>query len=222
MRLIHSYSALKLYEQCGLRYYRQRILKDVYEQDTVYSTHGNEVHKAIENKLKNGTPVPKELSAYGKIIEMVERSAEKTGRTIAVEQGLGLDRSFNATDYWGGDIWVRAKLDVVLTGGPEAVIIDWKTGKRKLDFTQLKIAAVALMAANPTIHQVITSFAWMKDKILDKRIYAKADSKALISEIAPRFAAIEEANVLGVWTPKPGYLCNYCPCKPTCNYASKR
>lgn len=221
MRLIHSYSALKLYEQCGLRYYRQRILKDVYEQQTVHTTHGNEVHKAIEDKIKHGTPVPPELTAYSGIINVVERSAKAAGKAIAVEQNLGLDNHFNPAGYWDSNIWLRAKLDVVTHGGQEAEVIDWKTGKRKVDFTQLRIATIAVFKSYVNVNTVTSAFVWLKDQIMDKEVHQREGLPSLIDEIKPRLDSIEEAHAGNVWRPKPSYLCNYCPCKPTCPYALK-
>lgn len=221
MRLVHSYSALKLYEQCGLRYYRQRIVKDVYEQDTTQITHGNTVHKAIENKVKHGIAIPKELSAYGNIINVVERSAQTAGKTIQVEQNFGIDRQYAPVSYWDKDqIWLRAKVDVLVSGGPEAALMDWKTGKRRVDFTQLKIAAIAIFKNSPLIQTINSSFVWLKDSVMDMAVYRRTNLPILIHEIEPRLTAIEEAAATGVFKPKPSYLCTYCPCKPTCPYAT--
>ena len=86
MRLIHSYSALSLFEQCGLSYYRQRIIKDVPKPTSEYITHGDNVHKAIENKLKRGIAVPKELGMYAGVINSVETAVATTHKTLEIEK----------------------------------------------------------------------------------------------------------------------------------------
>lgn len=222
MRLVHSYSALKLYEQCPLRYYRQRIVKDVHERDTKYTTHGNVVHKAIEDNINANTPFPTELSVYAGPTNAIRRSVRDDQRVVC-EKSLGLDRAYGSTGYWDNAIWIRAKIDVLVHGGKSesAVVFDWKTGKRKVDFTQLKIATLATFAAYTGVESVRAAFIWLKDKIMDKVTYTRSQTSVLIAEIEPRLLAIEEAQAVNVWTPKPSYLCNYCPCKPTCPYSLK-
>lgn len=220
MRLVHSYSALKLYEQCPLRYYRQRIAKDVHDQDTKFTTHGHVVHKAIENNLNANTPFPPELASYAGPTNAIRRSVADDQRVVC-EKNLGLNRAYDNTGYWDDAVWIRAKIDVLVHGGKSAVVFDWKTGKRKVDFTQLKIATIATFAAHTGVESVRAAFIWLKDKVMDKVTYAREEVPVLIAEIEPRLLAIEEAQVMNVWTPKPSYLCTYCPCKPTCNYALK-
>lgn len=231
MRLVHSYSSLKLYEQCGLRYYRQRILKDVHEQETVYTTHGHNVHTAIENNLNDGTAFPPELAAYVGPAAAITSGTVLAGGLLDCEQNIGLDREYNPTSYWGDAVWLRSKIDV-LVKPPESIgaddnkpriasVIDWKTGKRRVDFTQLKIAAISVFKTVPGLDEVRTAFVWLKDKMMDKAVYVKEELPGLIEELTPRLLAIEEAQKTNVWKPKPSYLCTYCPCKSTCNYALK-
>lgn len=229
MRLVHSYSALKLYEQCGLRYYRQRILKDVYEQETIYTTHGHSVHTAIENKLKHGTALPPELEAYAGPATAITTGTVLAGGLLECEQNIGLDREYNPTSYWGDAIWLRSKIDVLVkppeSSGKDirqsASIIDWKTGKRRVDYTQLKIAAITVFKTVPGLDEIRAAFVWLRDKMMDKVVYTREELPILINELNPRLLAIEEAQKTNVWRPKPSYLCSYCPCKSTCNYALK-
>ena len=44
MRLSHSYSSIKLFENCPLRYYRQRIKKEVVDEGGEASKHGERIH----------------------------------------------------------------------------------------------------------------------------------------------------------------------------------
>ena len=44
MKLAHSYSSIKLFENCPLRYYRQRIKKDVVDEGGEASKHGERIH----------------------------------------------------------------------------------------------------------------------------------------------------------------------------------
>jgi len=47
MKLSHSYSAIKLYENCPLRYFRQRIVKDVVDEGGEASKYGERIHEYL-------------------------------------------------------------------------------------------------------------------------------------------------------------------------------
>jgi len=51
MRLTHSYSSIKLYEQCPYRYYRQRVAKDIVDEGGEASKYGERIHTFLENRL---------------------------------------------------------------------------------------------------------------------------------------------------------------------------
>ena len=48
MRLNHSYSAFKQFDNCPLRYYRQRVLKDIKDEMGEAGLEGDRQHKALE------------------------------------------------------------------------------------------------------------------------------------------------------------------------------
>ena len=51
-KLAHSYTALKMYENCPKRYYHQRITKEVVDQPGTATVYGERVHKQLEEYLK--------------------------------------------------------------------------------------------------------------------------------------------------------------------------
>ena len=52
-QLAHSYSSLKMYENCPKRYYHQRITKEVSDSGSEATRYGERVHKALEERLTN-------------------------------------------------------------------------------------------------------------------------------------------------------------------------
>ena len=57
--LAHSYSSMKMFENCPQRYYRQRILKDIKDEGGEASMYGERIHEMLEHRLRDNTELPK-------------------------------------------------------------------------------------------------------------------------------------------------------------------
>jgi hypothetical protein len=123
MKLSHSYSAIKLFENCPLRYYRQRIVKDVVDKGSDASKHGERIHAFLENRLK-GSDLPQEIERYEPLCAGVEKAARNG--TLLIEHELVLTDELTPTGWWDADAWLRSKLDVLIVAGTSAVVLDWK------------------------------------------------------------------------------------------------
>ena len=121
---------------------------------------------------------------------------------------------FNPCDWFAKDTWCRAILDLAIIKGSHAVVIDYKTGKIRDDFTQLRIAGIMLMLHKPEIQTVELCFLWTKDKKLtrDEAYLTRNDIKIIISDLMPRIKHYEKAHRTESFPARPGYLCKkYCP-----------
>jgi hypothetical protein len=217
MQLSHSFSSLKLYENCPLRYYNQRIIKAVVDKGGEASQYGERIHKFLEDRLKDGTPLPPEASPIEGAVAAIKRLIGDG--ELHVEKELTLNQNLEPTGWWAKDAWVRSKLDVLIIRGDEAFNIDWKTGKRRPDFTQLELFALQVFAHYPYIEKVTGSFVWIKDVALDKEAYRREDTPKLWETFLTRVQRVEQSLAHDNWPARPSGLCNYCPCKPTCAYA---
>jgi hypothetical protein len=54
-----SHSSLKDYEGCARRYHEVKVLNNYPFQETEQTRYGKELHKAAEDYVKDGTPIPK-------------------------------------------------------------------------------------------------------------------------------------------------------------------
>jgi len=61
-KLTHSYSSIKMYMNCPLRYYHQRIRKAVSDPGSEATHHGERIHKFLEDRLKTNTELPQEAA----------------------------------------------------------------------------------------------------------------------------------------------------------------
>jgi len=220
MNLSHSYSSMKLYENCPYRYYHQRIAKTVVDQGGEASKHGERVHKYLEDRVNDKVELPEELSHVEPIVESLE-NLSKDG-ILRAEAEMTLTVNFTPTTWWAKDAWMRSKLDILISKDTTAVVADWKTGKRRPDFAQLELFALQVFAHYPHINKVTSSFIWIKDIAMDRRTYTRKDQHELWNKVLTKTQRIEHSLENENWPAKPSGLCGYCPCKNFCEFAYVR
>lgn len=216
MRLSHSYSSIKLFENCPLRYYRQRITKDVKDEGGEASKHGERVHELLELRLK-GSDIAQEVEQYEPLCQSVEKIS-RDGE-LHIEKELVLNENLHPTGWWDADAWLRSKLDVLVLRGEDAVVMDWKTGKRNPDFFQMQIFAAQVFKHYPDVQRVKTSLVWLKTLEMDTETYERVNINAAWAEIMGRIQRIHDAYDSGNWPARPSGLCNYCPARHDCDFA---
>ncbi len=202
-----SYSALNQFETCPAQYAAQRVYKTLKFQENEASIWGNEVHEAIETRLRTGKEMPERFKSYAVAAEAIEG----LGGDHFYEEQMSLNRHFKPVAWMARDVWVRGILDVLIVDGQKAVAIDWKTGKVKPDPTQLKLFALLTFAHFPGVEVVATIFQWLKFGQNTVNVYYRADIDELWTALIERYQRLEEAHRLDIWTPRPSGLCkNYC------------
>ena len=216
MRLSHSYSSIKLFENCPLRYYRQRITKDVVDEGGEASKYGERIHAFLENRLK-GSGLNAEIAQYEPLCLSVEKLARQG--ELYIEKELVLTDNLTATGWWDADAWLRSKLDVLVIVGGEAVVMDWKTGKRNADQFQMQMFAAQVFKHYPDVQRVKTSLVWLKTMEMDTNTYERSGMNAIWAEIMKRIQRIHSSFEYDNWPAKPSGLCRYCPCRHDCDYA---
>jgi hypothetical protein len=216
VKLAHSYSSIKLYENCPYRYFRQRIVKDVVDEGGEASKHGERIHALLEERLK-GTDLPKDYARYEPLCQGVERLA--TGGELHVEKELVLTENLAPTGWWDADAWLRSKLDVLVVKDEDAVVMDWKTGKRRVDFFQLQLFAAQVFKHYPQVQRVRTSLVWLVDMKMDTENYSRADMNRLWADTMGRIRRIYDSVEKGVWPERPSGLCRFCPVRHDCKSA---
>jgi len=215
-KLAHSYSALTMYENCPQRYYRQRILKDVKDLGSKASEDGQRDHKSLELRLDEGKPLPKHLEQ----VETLCQKLEGVKGELMVEQQLTLNDKLKPVGWFDKDAWFRVMTDVLIINGSTAVVLDWKTGKRKIDFFQLESTAANLFMHYPEIETVKTSLIWLKTMRSDPETFTKKEHfHSSWENIYNRVALIEKSLDKDEWPAKPSGLCGWCPAQTSCKYA---
>lgn len=217
MKLAHSYSSIKLYENCPLRYFRQRVVKDVVDEGGEASKHGERIHKFLEDRLRDNAELPQDMARYEKLCQSVEKLS--TGGELHIEKELVLTENLTPTGWWDADAWLRSKLDVLVIKGTTAVVMDWKTGKRRPDFFQMELFAAQVFKHFPEVQTCKTTLVWLKEMAMDTETYERKQTNELWAKALGKISSIYKSLDHDNWPAKPSGLCRYCPARHDCDYA---
>jgi hypothetical protein len=215
--LAHSYSSIKMYDNCPKRFFHQRIAKHVTDPGGDATVYGERLHKMLEERLRDDVELPVEAAPYAPLVDAVLRSVGDG--TLMVEQELTLSRKLKPTGWWDADAWMRSKLDVLVLKGKKAVVLDWKTGKRRPDFAQLELFALQVFAHHKDVKEVSSGFIWLKDQAIDRETYNRDNIGGLWSNLLNKVSRIERSLQEDDWPAKPSGLCRFCPARHLCDFA---
>jgi hypothetical protein len=212
-----SYTSLSAFETCPKRYYLTRIAKEIIEPQTKEMTWGNAVHKAMEHAVVEKKPLPETMKQWQGVADKINAAPGKKH----AEQKMAINKYFAPVTWYAKDAWCRGIVDSVVEVDDHAKVFDYKTGKRKLDGSQLKLFSLLTFHTRPWINKVTTAFIWLKDSKIDKDSFVRDDVGMLWQEFLPRLERMQSAYKTGKFPPKPSGLCrNYCPCTG-CEYHGK-
>lgn len=205
-----SFSVLNSFDTCAYRHYKVTVKKEFREAESDEMRWGNRVHKAFENRLRDGTPMPADLHRMEPYAARMEASAK--GGMLEAERKIALNDRFEPVAYFAKDVWVRVVIDVLIDKRGHAFVGDWKTGARKPDSAQLRLSVAAVFHALPYIEVINNAFIWLKEDKIDAQTFHRADTPAIWQEFMPRVQRLENAFVENKWPKKPSGLCRkHCP-----------
>lgn len=211
-----TYSQLEKFETCPKQFYHVRVKKDVTEPPTEATMWGERVHTAFENRILNGAALPDGMGQW----EGLATKIESMKGEIKCEQKMAINNAFQPADW--DKAWSRGIADVTVVYKDSAVILDYKTGKRK-PTEQLMLYAGYAFAHYPQVNMVSTGFVWLKDQKIDKTSFHRSDVSTIWLEFLPRVRKLETAYEKDKWPERPSGLCNgWCPVKSCSFYKAKK
>ena len=201
-----------MFEVCRKKYYHLKVLKRGDEgyfkdEDSDAARDGKYVHEVMRNRVLEGIPLPPQIRHFDKIAaRFAGAEGEKYG-----EMKLALNKAFEPRDFFAKDVWVRAILDLLIVRGDSAILVDWKTGKKKERWDQLRLAAAILSRYMPEIEHFKLVFVWLKDTDLSSSSVEKSEMKSVWLEFLPRIRAIEDSIKTTTFPATQSPLCAWCP-----------
>jgi len=210
-----TYSQLEAYETCPKKFYHLRVLKDFKDPPNEYSAWGERVHTALENRIKDGTPLPDGMTQW----EGIAGKLEALPGEKLTEHKMAVDSAFQPADW--KQAWSRGIIDLLVVHGKKAVVADHKTGKRKMT-EQLELYAGYVFSHYPEVEEVTSCFIWLKEKRIDKQTYSREDVYSIWKGFLPRVTKLESSYERDSWLARPSGLCKgWCPVT-SCEFNSRK
>ena len=222
-RFTWSYTSLQEFLTCPAAWAAKRFYKTVKEGETEAMRVGNLIHETAEHygkKLIGQTFKP--TSIHTQYLPMVQKYVDAlvaSGAELHFEKEMCFNKQMGLSHWKAWDtVWVRSKADVLAKKGQRLSIVDWKTGKYKEDFLQLRMFAVfaALTPGFEDVQEFDPKFIFTKEappkNIL--RLPApiqRSELKGVLGEIMAIVRRMEAAWESENFPCKKNGLCrNYC------------
>ena len=207
-----SYSSIKTFDQCPKKYYHLKILKDIKDTGSEATIYGQEVHKAAEDYIKDGVPIPEKFAYIRGVVEALGRKeGEKhTELRLGVKR---LDEGYEPCKFLGKDVWWRGIADLVIIDGDTAYSVDYKTSKnaKYADVKQLDLVAGGIFTHFPQVDKIRSALIFLVSNDVIKKDHYREHMHNYLSTFDPLLDRLEIAEESGVWNAKSGPLCRFCP-----------
>lgn len=201
---------MSLFQQCPRKYFRLRIAKDIVEPPQDHLIYGSAVHKAAEEYLRDGTPIPEKF-AY--IQSKIEPFKSLPG-TLYCEHEMGVTRNLEPCGFRDKEVWFRGIADLLIINGDKARIADWKTSKssRYADRKQLELLALLVFKHFPEVKFVSSGLVFLVADDLVTAKFNREEQEPTWQKWLGEARLLDEAYKNDVWNPRPNFTCRgWCP-----------
>jgi CRISPR/Cas system-associated exonuclease Cas4 (RecB family) len=214
-----SFSGLKDFVTCPRQYYEVKVAQNFTKRVSEQMTYGTAVHKALEDYVKDGSPLPKNYERYKKYVDPLLQIAGD--RYPEYQMALDIEKKpcgFHAQEYW-----VRGIVDLMIVDGSKAFIVDYKTGSaRNPDPNQLKLMALMAYAHFPSVEKIKASLMFIAHNTLVFEEYDRADQDKLWATFDADLNRMQFAYANNLWPENPNFFCRkWCPVT-TCRFNGDR
>lgn len=202
-----SYSSLKQYQNCPRQYHEIRVLKNYTVKENEAMMYGKEVHKALEDYVRDGVALAKNYQRFkGMVDALINIKGEKL-----CEYEMALTYNKEPCDFHAEHRWVRGIADLVIVDGDQAYIVDYKTGSNKYpDPKQLKLMAIMLFTHMPEVVKIKAGLMFvLKNSFLTEE-YHRKDMDKLWKAFETPLKRLETSYDYDQWQPNPTPLCGWC------------
>lgn len=203
-----SYSMLDAIETCPRQAYHKYILRE-REPETEAQRWGTEVHKHLEENVRDGKELPASCVAYAPLAESVRRIAAARDLQVLTEHKMGVTDKLRPCEFFAPEVWGRGVADVALLDAQHAWLGDWKTGKTKEKDFQVKVFAALAFATWPHLEQITACNLWLKTGMVGQPyVFFRKDAAQMWAGILQRVEAAERmAATDQPWPCRPNGLC---------------
>lgn len=214
-----SFSSLKQYKTCPRQYYELRVAKSFTSREGDDALYGKEVHKALEDYVRDGKSLPKFYEQFRRMVDPLL----KIEGTRYCEHEMALTLTKEPCEFHAENYWVRGIADLLVVNGDVAYIVDYKTGKPTYaDPNQLKLMALMTFVHFPQVQQIKSGLMFLLHDVFIAESYQRENSDELWKTFEPDLERLQIAFDNALWPPNPTGLCKrHCPVE-TCKYYGGR
>ncbi len=213
-----SFSGLKQFTNCPRQYYEVKVQQNFQIRETEQIKYGKEVHKALEDYVRDGAPLAKN---YLRFKPMVDALLQANGDKL-VEHQMALDINKNPCDFHSPDYWVRGIADLLIVSGDSAYVVDYKTGSARYpDPKQLKLMALMTFAHFPNVNRVKGGLLFVMHNAFITDSYARDKMEELWGAFQGDLFRLNISYENDTWPANPTPLCGWCPVA-TCEFQKER
>lgn len=219
--MIFSYTLVDTFHNvCPRQAHERFIAKSVPVVETPEMQPGKRVHRYIEEHIKGIDPLPAWL---GHIADDLERLKAYGSEALKTELRIGVNRELQAVPFFDAGVYLRGAIDLILVGPDAALIIDWKTGKKKDKELQLMIYALFIFALLPVSKiTAMNYYVTFPDPMGKAFTWERSELSSMWREVLPLLHEIEQAEFDGKWPERPGPLCGWCPVEKCQHWRPRR
>lgn len=219
-----SHSRLTDFEQCKFRV-KLKVVDRIPEPARPLppgkaehaNVRGERVHKAAEAFIRGGVELVPELKEWfeADFVQLRELFAE--GR-VSLEGEWAFNREWQPRAWMSSDTWCRVKCDcVVFASETEAIVIDYKTGKRwgneMKHMEQLRLYQLGAFLKYPKLEKVTVELWYTDLDELVSQVFTREQGLMFVTGFEQRGEAVTTCED---FPPNPNaHVCKWCPYKPT-------
>ena len=217
-----SHTKLEKFIQCPRAFYHAYVLKEK-EPETPELKKGKEVHKYFEDRVIGNKPLPPALMHHEPIVHALKQKQE-TGYTLQAEVKYGIDKDYTPTGFFDDHVWGRGAADVVLVA-PDSrtgIVLDYKTGKRRDDDTQLSRLALLIFSWIPGLEKLTGANIWLSENKIGKSYkFTRLHLPEIKGKIQHTIDSAQTAQEKDNFPEKPSHLCGWCSVT-SCRFNTKK
>ncbi len=203
-----SYSSMKDYVNCPRQYHEVKVLKRFTKAPTQQMLYGTAVHTALENYVKDGTPLAKNYQQYAKQLDPLR---EMPGEKYP-EHRMALTVTREPCTFGAADYWVRGIADLLVVDGAQGYIVDYKTGSSKYpDPKQLQLMALMTFAHFPEVEHIKAGLLFVVHEHFVTSEYQRDKIDDLWRDFVPPLERMRLSHERNEWQANPSPLCRWCP-----------
>jgi len=209
-----SYSSLKDYLTCPKQYYEVKVAQNYVKRETEQMLYGKEVHKALEDYVRDNTPLAKNYERFKPLLDAL---LDIPGRRYP-EHEMALKPDRTPCGFHDTGRWVRGIADLIIIDGDTAYILDYKTGSNRYpDPKQLKLMALMVFAHFHEVQRAKAGLIFVMHGTFLNEEYERKDSEKMWQVFLPDLERLQIAYDNAIWPTKPSGLCGWCPVE-SCNF----